>query len=74
MMELSALEKWIAKRKTKLAKMEATGPASTVGLPNGMTIHIHVNTGEKQAPAQKLPLTADGSAVATRDAIAKYPG
>lgn len=74
MMEMSALEKWIAKRKMKLAKTEEAKPTSTVGLPNGMTIHIHVNTGEAEKPDQKIPLTSDGKAVATRDAVARYPG
>ena len=63
------LKKWLARRKGGMPDM-----TDGIGLPNGMTIHIHVNTGETEKPDQKIPLTADGKAVATRDAVARYPG
>lgn len=72
MFDVVQLEKWIKRRKALLAKAEPQQEGKAVGLPNGLTIHVNIdNKGES---TQKLPLTADGSAVATRDAIAKYPG
>ena len=72
MFDVGQLEKWIKRRKALLAKAEPQQEGKAVGLPNGLTIHVNIdNKGES---AQKLPLTADGSAVATRDAVARYPG
>jgi len=68
MIDAQILQDWLVKRKKKLENKTAS-EGKPVDLPGGVTIHIHLNTGE-----QKLPLTADGTAVATRDAIAKYPG
>ena len=67
-MDVQTLQDWLIKRKKKLED-KATPEGKAVDLPGGITIHIHLNTNE-----QKLPLTNDGNAVATRDAIAKYPG
>lgn len=73
MIDVQALQDWLVKRKKKLED-KAAPSGKPVDLPGGVTIHIHLNTNDKSESAQKLPLTADGTAVATRDAIAKYPG
>lgn len=67
MMDMKMFEMWLKKRKK--AK-EATTNKTPVGMPNGLTIHINLNSGDKP---QKLPLTDDGKFVATRDSVAKYP-
>jgi len=67
-MDINTLESWLKKRKKRL-KEEMDKNTKPVGLPGGLTIHINVG-GEK---SQKLPLTADGKFLATRDSVAKYP-
>lgn len=68
-MDVAMLDSWLKKRKAQ-SKAVAAKKAG-IDMPSGLTIHINVNNEDK---GQKLPLTADGKFVATRDAIAKYPG
>ena len=68
MIDTAMLEAWLKKRKKRSKEEAAKKPA--IGLPNGLTIHINVNSGDKP---QKLPLTDDGKYLATRDSVAKYP-
>lgn len=62
------LKKWLELRRKRLKDGE--DGKQTVNLPNGIQIHIHM---PKQGEPQKLPLSADGKSLATRDAVAQYP-
>jgi hypothetical protein len=61
------LKRWIESRKKRLQDDEEVKGKKKVELPNGIQIHIHMPS------AQKVPLTADGQSVATRDAVARFP-
>jgi hypothetical protein len=65
MIDPDALKKWIERRKKRLSDQQGK---HGVTLPNGIQIHIHMPSNEK------LPMTPDGKALATRDSVARYPG
>lgn len=68
MLDAELLRRWIERRKKKLRDEGK----KTVDLPNGMTINIHLP--QAQQVGQQMPLTPDGKSLATRDAVARFPG
>lgn len=70
-MDIKSLESWL-KNRQKRKKEEMNKNVQSVGLPNGLTIHVNIDN--KSTDGIKLPMTPDGKALATRDAVARYPG